>query len=170
MTKELEALETYLDKRIKDIKNYLEFNERSEDEKGFTPSEELQICYLAKRMLAIENSEPSEALNYLDQFINEMTECLKNPKQYAKDYDKEIFYKYKYTFETTIKQALLKAQEQEKVLKIIFEKKVVVEWFTKKRESEKYFKLEIYNAFIPVERQLTQEEFDLLKRWLENES
>ena len=61
MTKEyLEALEIYLDKRIKDIKNYLKFNERSEDEAGFTPSEELQICYLAKRMLAIDNAKPSE--------------------------------------------------------------------------------------------------------------
>lgn len=65
---------------------------------------------------AIKNSKPSEAINYLDAFINEMTDCLKNPKQYVKNYDKEIFYKYEYTFETTIKQALIKARDQEKVI------------------------------------------------------
>ena len=39
-------------------------------------------------------------------FINEMTRCLENPKQYAKNYNKEIFYKYKCTLETTVKEAL----------------------------------------------------------------
>lgn len=62
------------------------------------------------------NANLSEALNYLYSFINEMTSCLENPKQYVKNYNKEIFYKYKHTLETTVKQALLKAQEQEKLL------------------------------------------------------
>lgn len=69
------------------------------------------------RLEAIDNANPSESIKCLDQFINEMTRCLENPKQYAKNYDKEIFYKYKYTFETTIKQALLKAQEPKQYLK-----------------------------------------------------
>lgn len=67
-----------------------------------------------QRLEAIDNTNPSEALNYLNIFINEMTYCLEHPKEYAKGYDKEIFYKYKYSFETTIKQTLLKAQKQEK--------------------------------------------------------
>lgn len=52
----LTPLEIYLNKRIKDIKFYLKANERSEDEKGFPPSEELQICRLAKRALKQEES------------------------------------------------------------------------------------------------------------------
>jgi len=64
----------------------------------------------------IKEANPSEAINYLDAFINEMTDCLKNPKQYAKNYDKEIFYKYKYTFETTIKQALKRLEVLESYL------------------------------------------------------
>lgn len=104
---------------------------------------------------------PSEALNYLNQFINEMTECLENPKQYVKDYDNEIFYKYKYTFETTIKQALLKAQEMEKVLEIIKEKVMSLVSI----EDGRVWDNELYGS-----NELTEEEFDLLKRWLENES
>lgn len=59
---------------------------------------------------SIDNSNPSEALECLEQFINEMTRCLENPKEYVKGYEKQIFWKYKNTLETTIKQALLKAQ------------------------------------------------------------
>lgn len=63
------GLKIFLDKRIADIKNYLErnnlksfplqiryleFNEREEDEDGFSPSEELKICNIAKNTLNLE--------------------------------------------------------------------------------------------------------------------
>ena len=64
-----------------------------------------------------------------------------------------------------IKQALLKAQEQEKVLEIIKEKRVNSYYFDIASD------VKIYNNWIvilygyPKEFLLTQEEFDLLKRW-----
>lgn len=71
----------------------------------------------------MENKEVnfSEALRYIQQFINEMTDCMENPKQYAKNYDKEIFYKYKYTFESVVEPALIKAQEKEQAFNIIMQ-------------------------------------------------
>ena len=64
-----------------------------------------------QRLEAIDNANPSEALVRLEQFLNEMTYCLEHPKEYVKGYEKQIFWKYKNTLETTIKQALLKQQE-----------------------------------------------------------
>lgn len=66
---------------------------------------------MSKDLESIDNANPSEALECLEQFINEMTRCLENPKEYVKGYEKQIFWKYKNTLETTIKQALLKQQE-----------------------------------------------------------
>ena len=65
MTKELEI---YLDKRIKDIKNYLKSNERSEDEEHFTPVYELKICKLAQKMLIIMKKNVD--LRYLKACFN----------------------------------------------------------------------------------------------------
>lgn len=42
--------------------------------------------------------------NELEMFINEMTYCLQNPKEFAKGYEKEIFWKYKFTLEKLAKQ------------------------------------------------------------------
>ena len=180
----------------------------------------MKKCY--QRLEAIDNANPSEALIYLDQFMNEMTRCLENPKQYAKNYNKEIFWKYKNTFETTIKQALLKAQEQEKVIielceycgmdnlypydnleeiKITFkdtfdnyqlqritslgrlnkldklenenaELKRVLEIIKEKSDLSALEMANDVNEFNEMtfnKEPYTQEEFDLLKRWLEDE-
>ena len=116
-----------------------------------------------ERLEAIDNAKTSEAINYLDQFLNEMTSCLENPKQYAKGYEKEIFYKYKHTLETTIKQVLLKAQEQEKVLEIIKEKEVSIFQLNCCKNVNEYNDLQFTNN-----KKLTQEEFELLKRYFEN--
>ena len=140
MTKELEA---FLEKRIRDINYYLKINERSENEKNFPPIYELQICYLAKRMLAIENANPSETLKCVD--------VLKE--------DGCITTLYQGKALETIRQALLKAQEQEKVLEIVLEKRV-----------DMYaliitYDLKDYNEMIKHTYELTQEEFELLKRY-----
>ena len=153
MTKELESLETYLDKRIKDIKNYLEFNERSEDEEGFTPSEELQICYLAKRMLAIDNAKPSEAL-----------ECLHKIARKVELADYDDYWEVRYAH-SKVEQALIKAQEQEKVLKILKEKNVNIGLVKVLGSVEQYNQTYVYDNMRNVKWCLTQEEFDLLKRY-----
>ena len=148
-----------------------------------------------QRLEAIDSAKPSEAFNYVDRFINEMTYCLEHPKEYAKGYEKEIFYKYKYSFETVVKQALIKAQEQdfnyknivipffdeltnvlgtndidemldkikeqEKVLKIIIKKNVMI-YALKVSKT-----VDDYNDFVSTDEQLTQEEFDTLKRYCE---
>lgn len=62
---------------------------------------------------------------------------------------------------TNIKQVLLKAQEQEKVLKIIFEKKV--DTFYLRQCFKVKDGLEKYNNCCKVGYKLTQEEFELLK-------
>ena len=49
-----EGLKIFLDKRIADIKRYLEINGREEDEENFSPSEELTICNIAKNTIALE--------------------------------------------------------------------------------------------------------------------
>ena len=59
-----------------------------------------------------------------------------------------------------LQKALLKAQEQEKVLEIIFKKNVSIFWVRECKNVEEY------NYNIPDYLQLIQEEFDLLKRWL----
>ena len=97
------------------------------------------------RLAKIDNAKPSEALERLENNRNAIP--------YAIDY-------------RIIKQALIKSQEQEKVLEIIKEKKVdiklimwagnMVEAYNQKvREQKDYWWRE----------ELTQEEFDLLKRW-----
>lgn len=100
-----------------------------------------------QRLEAIENAKPSEAIEWLE------TKCYVESPQDEK-------------FEeccSTIKQALIKAQEQEKVLEIIKEKKVDVFRF---KELD-------FNIFNQLQKscklpELTQEEFDLLKEVLNN--
>jgi len=49
-----ENLKAYLEKQIADIKHYLKINGRKEDEDGFSPSEDLQICNIAKNTIDLE--------------------------------------------------------------------------------------------------------------------
>ena len=115
-----------------------------------------------QRLEAIDNANPSEALKVLNCFLNEMTYCLEHPKEYAKGYEKEIFYKYKYTFETTIKQALTTKSKKELAFEIIKEKKVDVLLLTRCETVYEYN----YHKWSEV-GELTQEEFDLLKEMVE---
>ena len=91
----------------------------------------------------IDNTNPSEALEFLKQQAIAFERSELAIKVANGNYD-------------SIKQALLKAQEQEKVLKVIFEKNVNI-------ASLKAYDLEEYNMV--YENKLTQEEFDLLKRY-----
>ena len=146
MSKEIEA---FLEKRIIDINNYLKNNERSENDKNFPPVYELQICKLAKRMLDIENANPSKALKESEEIVEYITE------------DKKVKYKSTILFDCKIiKQYILKSQEQEKVLEIIFEKKVDIIYLKDSNNVDEY-----NSHFGCVVCKLTKEEFDLLKRW-----
>lgn len=99
-----------------------------------------------QRLEAIDNAEPSEALTEIFNIIYNL-DCGTTYEQ-----DKKLDECRK-----TIKQALLKAQEQEKVLNIIKEKEVNI-------ASLKAYDLEEYNMI--YENKLTEEEFDLLKEYL----
>ena len=62
-----------------------------------------------------------------------------------------------------IKQSLLLAQEQEKILKIIKTKNVMI-YALKVSKT-----VDDYNELVSIDEQLVQEEFELLKRYFENE-
>ena len=104
-----------------------------------------------QRLEAIDNANPSEAL-----------ECLEKIKDgFGCDmayYDLNLEYE-------TVEQALLKAQEQEKVLSIIKEKKVDV-CELKICIDEYDDSLYQYNKRNIEQFKLTPEEFDAVKRWV----
>lgn len=135
----------------------------------------LEIKQALIELKAIKEAEPSEALRYIQQYLNEMTYCLKHPKEYVKNYDKEIFYKYQYTFESVIETALLKAQEQDKVLEIIKEHlpfedggiEVVKDFINDKEETKYIIKVISKDTGATIHIHLdTKEESELLKRYL----
>lgn len=122
-----------------------------------------------ERLEAIDNANPSEALKQLGDisyFIMEaysdhepLEENQKESRQCFMDYCKNI------------KQALLKAQEQEKALKIIKEKNVDIFHLRNKCDRAVEYNDEInimYYCYVNC-KELTQEEFSLLKEVLEND-
>ena len=132
MSKELEALHT------------IAFNTQIN---GMNFGDELRTIEKAlQRLEAIDNANPSEALEELEQDI-------KNRVILAEDKQLKLC--------AVIKQALLKAQEQEKVLEIIKEKYVEFYILLKSKNVEHY------NSNTKFGKELTEEEFDLLKRYFE---
>lgn len=138
MTKELKALErieTFLKETCKHYKQDVGY-----------------IREALQRLESIDNANPSEALEWfgkqwVEYGIQDTVMQIKNTKEYD-----------------TIKQALLKAQEQEKVLEIIINKNVEM-WLLKDSAT-----LEQYNNRIHTGcEKLTQNEFDLLKRYCDEE-
>jgi len=102
-----------------------------------------------KRIEAIDNAKPSEAL--------EDFKIIKF-KTINAGYD------YGYEVWNKIEQTLLKAQEQEKVLKIIFEKNVDIEDIKLYKNYEDYCKGK-EKWLLRKDLWLTEEEFETLKRW-----
>ena len=105
-----------------------------------------------QRLESIDNSKPSETLEILDDFKNGLVN-----KETGMIMFNQVWFKNQID---TIKQALLKAQENEKVLEIMKDKWVNVAVLIHSKTVEEYNS----NAYTPYN--LTQEEFDLLKRWL----
>ncbi len=93
-----------------------------------------------QRLESIDNAKPSEALKWLEK------------------------YKLTILFNTTIvENALLKAQEQERVLEIIKEKNVNFEVLGISNNVNCYNKVIV--RYSVCYKELTEEEFDTLKRW-----
>lgn len=167
----------------------------------------LTIKRALKRLEQIDNTEPSEALKCLE-YIGELCyveagdaeeDCVLYAKNYIgfdtiKNYilkaqeqentryfgkelinlnnslkqsiDKPILYVSRYGNKYIVSQKLF--ENQEKVLNIIKEKDVNFEVFG---AFETYKDYEIYynNKFHLIENKLTEEEFDTLKGWIDNE-
>ena len=93
---------------------------------------------------AIKEAKPSEAMECLEELRSNLGVI----------YDDTL---------NTIEQALLKAQELEKELEIIWKKQVDIMWFCQCVEANKTF--EDYNSAMGREIEyLTEEEFNTLKR------
>lgn len=122
-----------------------------------------------QRLEKIDNAKPSEALECLERIDN--TLCLNNIKgklefgidtEEHNDCDSVIGMTEDLE---TIKNHILKTQEQEKVLEIIKEKFVDI-YLLKSINT-----LEEYNKNIGLRGiELTQEEFDTLKEWQNNDN
>ena len=183
VSKELEALE----------RGIIEFEKNLEDD----PNNEwlkrtiagMKKCY--QRLEAIENAEPSEVLECLEETLNKAfdygvqstldnlllrgyntanmlkQELLGNTLDVDLENIKEEWIN-KLNI-TTIKQALIKAQEQKRVLEIIKEKDVDVKFLRMLINSDSEYTrkkaLKIYNLCLDNE-ELTPEEFDTLKEMI----
>ena len=128
---------------------------------GQLKGQELVACYetifnALKRLEAIDNAEPSEALELLGFMGNFIIPTALGNKHLKDFCDKEF---------AIIKAALLKAEKEHKALEIIKEKDVDL------RTLKAGFKVECglqeYNKHQYKENELTEEEFNLLKEVLE---
>lgn len=117
-----------------------------------------------QRLESIEKVKPSEALEKLKENTEMFDEIAQENDHSYKD--NTVIEAYVYHFNNTvIEQTLIKAQEKEKVLEIIKERQVNIALLVTVRDVEEY------NFYIPYEeyeKYLTQEEFDLLKRYFKN--
>ena len=153
MSKELEAL--------KQVKNFLGYNYCSVD----LPNELRTIEQALERLEAIDNANPSEALEKLEMLSDCAVAMEEAPSsnwiEYAET-EAELDLKLHFAY-LDIKQSLIKSQEQEKVLEILFEKNVDIIMIRMSETLDKYNRMIYKDNF--NRKELTQEEFDLLKRY-----
>lgn len=123
---------------------------------GQLKGQELVNCFETifnglKRLESIDNANPSEALECLDKMAKQI------------ELDEDTDYWEIRNAHKTVENALQKAQEQEKVLEIIKENPSIV-MAVKRYSTYDNFKANNMNSNI------TEEEFNLLKRWSECQS
>lgn len=123
-----------------------------------------------QRLEAIDNSNPSEALKYVNGKITDLEDDLQHYTMVEKDKCKEFFIREDLKQFTNIKQALLKAQNQEKILSVILKKRIDLESFysTFVKDDLDYKYYEKYYGTYGLEK-LTQEEFNSLKEVFGND-
>lgn len=153
LNKDLSNLMDCLRKQDEDNKAIL-YVGRHVKKKVILPYEEYQK--MCQRLESIDNSSPSKALESLEDIYTFSEDTI---YQFEKEYD-------------TIKQALLKSQEQEKVLEIIKKKKINIDLLYASSSVEQYNDelVIIYGMWFVKDRQLTEEEFDLLKRYCDEQN
>lgn len=150
MSKELEALNT--------IKNTLEDIQFYNRNVKIDNSIYDLFDTIENRLEAIDNANPSEALKTLEILDNTISPLLEPIlAEYEDDLSDKITANY-----FALKQALLKAQVQEKVLEIINKKTVGIFQLKCCKNVDEYNDLKFNDN-----EKLTQEEFELLKRYFE---
>lgn len=153
MSKELEALENFVRTSV--------WNDNEFHEIWDNGNYDLEIVKEAlQRLESIDNANSSEALEIL--YNNAKLDRDRIEEGGIVTYAEEIEHNEAIKpYYDTIKQALLKAQEQEKVLKIIKEKRVNMLALI---HSIRFENLEYYNDGCFDWDELTQEEFELIGR------
>ena len=164
MSKELEILEDLSKQEIivkKAIGIYMDGSSQTMLHKTTVGVEFKGYIEILKQALteikAIDNAKLNEALECLKHIIkgfNETTTGMYGLGEVVVGNELEQYYSKELD---TIKQALLKAQEQEKVLEIIKEKVIPLVSI----EEDGVWDNELYRSI-----KITKEEYDLLKRWL----
>lgn len=111
-----------------------------------------------ERLKSIDNSNPSKVLEVFKEFKKILLENV-----VLLDTDLQRL--------NTIEQSLLKEQEQEKVLKLIFKKQVDINeikiLLTNLKHCDDAERCKRYNISRKVGYKLKFEEFDLIKEWIE---
>ena len=162
------------------------FNKAVEFEKKYGKSHTYILKQALQRLESIDNANPSEAMKCLDTIKEEnccednsigtiyYDECntikqallkaqeLKSENNALLEENKDLYFELELA-EKKYKELIEYAKKQEKVLEIIKERQVNIALLVTVKDVEEY------NFYIPYEeyeKYLTQEEFDLLKRWL----
>ncbi len=154
-------------------KEYLEALERLKENSYYVDDKNMKEDYnIIKQALlelkAIKEANPSEALRYVNGKIADLEDDLQHYTMVEKDKCREFYIREDLKQFTNIKQALLKAQEQEKVLEIAFKKRIDLESFYSSFVENDYdynFYEKRYGTYGKYE--LTEEEFELLKSYFE---
>ena len=167
MNKELESL-----KQVNELINKVEEykNKTGKDNPTVSMSLKLLISIqnaiqpALQRLESIDNANPSEALKKLEM-LSDCAEAMKeapssNWVEYANS-ENELDLKLWMAYED-LKDYILKSQEQEKMFKIIKERQVNFSLLMISNNVEDY---NFYIPYVEHKRCLTKEEFDLLKRW-----
>ena len=138
------------------------------DEMGFEPT---TLCDTKKEINSFRN-RLKQVLDYLKAMDNsnpsEALECLEEMAKYRIEYSEYLMPIKDINEYKTIKQALLKAQKQEKALEIIKKKAVNVNTLISSIIGA-IEPLEFYNEKVSTNLKLTKQEFELLKEVLRNE-
>lgn len=116
------------------------------------------VLTIQRYLEAIDNAKPSKALNELEKVIEEITISNADLRNTLKTS----------VLIATIKQALIKSQEQEKVLEVIWEKPFAsastINYIRINKDNPNMLNYEHYCMTIDVKYRVNEEEFDLLKR------
>ena len=140
MSKELECLENLFSNVVSTTYN------RESSLKDFNTIKQALL-----ELQSIKEANPSEALECLDKLAKQI------------ELDEDTDYWEIRNANNTVEQALLNAEKEHKVFEIIKEKEVNMQVFNQCEDVETYNKVYIKQK----DRQLTQEEFSLLKEVLE---